>query len=307
MKPKRKKQEEKEMSNKKAVLRTWHPDFFQCQSLSDRIGRTCIYLVIILMSVVYLIPFAWLLSSSFKNNAEIFAMPPKWIPRPLEWRNYLSVLQEVPFLRFMLNTLTIAVLVMLANVFVSAMVAYAFARLRARAKSILFMLLLSTMMLPGQVTMIPMFILFSRLRWVNTPLPLIVPSFFGGSALYVFLIRQFFASIPMSLDEAAKIDGANHFTIFTRILLPMSRPVLITVAVFSFVGSWNDFMGPLIYLSRMDTFTLAIGLNLFKTQYTTNWNFTMAYNVMMIVPIIIIFFFAQKSFIQGIVITGIKG
>jgi ABC-type glycerol-3-phosphate transport system permease component len=215
-------------------------------------------------------------------------------------------MQQVPFLRFMFNTLTIAVLVMLANIFVSAMVAYAFARLRAKAKSILFILLLSTMMLPGQVTMIPMFILFSRLGWVNTPLPLIVPSFFGGSALYVFLIRQFFSSIPMSLDEAAKIDGASHFTVFTRILLPMSRPVLVTVAVFSFVGSWNDFMGPLIYLSRMETFTLAIGLNLFKTQYTTHWNFTMAYNVMMIVPIIVIFFFAQKSFIQGIVITGVK-
>jgi ABC-type glycerol-3-phosphate transport system permease component len=293
------------MADKKIILHAVRPQR-QSQTLSDRAGKLCVYLAISIMSVVYLIPFVWLLSSSFKNNAEIFAMPPKWIPNPFEWKNYLSVMQQVPFLRFMFNTLTIAVLVMLANIFVSAMVAYAFARLRAKAKSILFILLLSTMMLPGQVTMIPMFVLFSRLGWVNTPLPLIVPSFFGGSALYVFLIRQFFSGIPMSLDEAAKIDGASHFTVFTRILLPMSRPVLVTVAVFSFVGSWNDFMGPLIYLSRMETFTLAIGLNLFKTQYTTNWNFTMAYNVMMIVPIIVIFFFAQKSFIQGIVITGIK-
>jgi ABC-type glycerol-3-phosphate transport system permease component len=293
------------MADERTVLRAVRP-IGQSQRVSDRIGRICTYLAICIMSAAYLIPFVWLLSSSFKNNAEIFAMPPKWIPNPFEWKNYLSVMQQVPFMRFMFNTLTIAVLVMLANIFISAMVAYAFARLRAKAKGILFILLLSTMMLPGQVTMIPMFILFSRLGWVNTPLPLIVPSFFGGSALYVFLIRQFFSSIPMSLDEAAKIDGASHFAVFTRILLPMSRPVLITVAVFSFVGSWNDFMGPLIYLSRMDTFTLAIGLNLFKTQYTTNWNFTMAYNVMMIVPIIVIFFFAQKSFIQGIVITGVK-
>jgi ABC-type glycerol-3-phosphate transport system permease component len=300
-----KQKKENNMNNKIAVRRP-KQGLLQSQRFLDRAGKTCVYIVITGLSIVYLIPFVWLVSSSLKTDAQIFAMPPKWIPQPAEWKNYLSVMSQVPFFRFVYNTLFIAVLVMAANIFVSAMVAYAFARLRARGKTILFMLLLSTMMLPGQVTMIPMFILFSNLRWVNTPLPLIVPSFFGGSALYVFLIRQFFSSVPMSLDEAAKIEGANHFTIFTKVLLPMSRPVLITIAVFSFVGSWNDFMGPLIYLSRTDTFTLALGMNLFKSQYTTNWNFTMAYNVMMIVPIIGIFFFAQKSFIQGIVITGLK-
>ena len=233
-------------------------------------------------------------------------MPPKWIPDPIEFSNYIEVFHQVPFFRFLANTLMIAIPVLIANVFVSAMVGYAFARFRAPGKNGLFMLLLSTMMLPSQVTMIPLFIMFKEIGWVDTLLPMIVPVFFGGSALYVFLFRQYFATFTASLGEAARIDGAGYFKTFTHVYLPMSKPILITVGIFSFMGSWNDFMGPLIYLNDMNNYTLAIGLNMFKTQYIQNWNYTMAYNVMIVVPLIVLFFVAQKSFIQGIVITGTK-
>ena len=279
---------------------------FGSMKTADKASRLFTYLLLIALSIVYMIPFVWLLSSSLKTDADIFAMPPKWIPKPVHWENYKEVFLQVPFLRFLGNTAIITVLVMIANVLVSGMVGYAFSRLRAPGKNILFLLLLSTMMLPSQVTMIPLFIMFKNIGWVDTMLPLIVPSFFGGSALYVFLFRQFFSTIPISLDEAAKIDGSGYFGTFVRILLPISKPIMITVAIFSFMGSWNDFMGPLIYLNDMNHFTLAIGLNLFKTQYVQNWNYTMAYNVMMILPVLILFFMAQKSFIQGIVITGNK-
>ncbi|HJC63121.1 MAG TPA: carbohydrate ABC transporter permease, partial [Candidatus Blautia merdavium] len=273
---------------------------------SEKIGKIITYILLISLSVIFMIPFVWLLSSSLKSNADIFAMPPKWIPDPIEFSNYVEVFRQVPFFRFLANTLKIAVPVLVANVFVSAMVGYAFARFRAPGKNVLFMLLLSTMMLPSQVTMIPLFIMFKEVGWVDTLLPMIVPVFFGGSALYVFLFRQYYATFSASLGEAARIDGAGYFKTFTHVYLPMSKPILITVGIFSFMGSWNDFMGPLIYLNDMNNFTLAIGLNMFKTQYIQNWNYTMAYNVMIVAPLIILFFVAQKSFIQGIVITGTK-
>jgi len=283
-----------------------HFKLIKSESRSKLITKIIMYSLLICFSIVYMIPFIWLLSSSLKTNADIFLMPPKWIPNPFVWKNYLEVFIQVPFLRFLFNTSFVTILVLVANVFVSAMVAYAFSRLRAPGKNLLFILVMSTMMLPGQVTMIPLFIMFKTVGWVNTLLPLIIPSFFGGSALFIFLIRQYFSTIPKSLDESAKIDGCSYFGTFTKILLPLSKPILITVGIFSFMGTWNDFMGPLIYLQSMENFTLAIGLNLFKTQYTQNWNYTMAYNVLMIAPLIAIFFFAQKSFIQGIVITGNK-
>lgn len=276
------------------------------KSRSEKIGKAVTYVLLIVMSILFMIPFIWLLSSSLKNNADIFAIPPKWIPDPIEFSNYVEVFRQVPFFRFLANTLLIAIPVLIANVFVSAMVGYAFARFRAPGKNVLFMLLLSTMMLPSQVTMIPLFIMFKEIGWVDTLLPMIVPVFFGGSALYVFLFRQYFATFTASLGEAARIDGAGYFKTFTHVYLPMSKPILITVGIFSFMGSWNDFMGPLIYLNDMENYTLAIGLNMFKTQYIQNWNYTMAYNVMIVVPLIVLFFVAQKSFIQGIVITGTK-
>ena len=282
------------------------PSMIKSKKTSERIGKALTYLILTALSVVFMIPFVWLLSSSLKNNADIFSMPPKWIPNPVKFSNYIEVFHQVPFFRFLANTLIIAVTVLIAHVFVSAMVGYAFARLRAPGKNFLFILLLSTMMLPSQFTMIPQFIMFKEIGWVDTLYPMIVPAFFGGSALYIFLYRQYFASLYASLGEAALIDGAGYFKTFTHVYLPMSKPILITVGIFSFMGSWNDFMGPLIYLNDLNNFTLAIGLNMFKTQYIQNWNYTMAYNVMIVVPLIILFFVAQKHFIQGIVITGTK-
>lgn len=269
-------------------------------------SRALVYVVMIVLSIIYMIPFVWLLSSSLKTDAEIFSMPPTWIPKTVHWENYGEVFSQVPFLKFLGNTVLITLLVMVAHVLVSSLIGYAFSRLRAPGKNVCFLLLLSTMMLPSQVTMIPLYIMFKELNWVDTLLPLIVPAFFGGSALYVFLFRQFFSTIPKSLDEAAMMDGSGYLSTYFRILLPMSKPIVITVAIFSFMASWNDFMGPLIYLHSTENYTLALGMNLFKTQYVQNWNYTMAYNVMMILPVIILFFIAQKSFIQGIVITGSK-
>lgn len=269
-------------------------------------NKTLVYIIMIALSIVYMIPFVWLLSSSLKTDADIFSMPPTWIPETIHWENYAEVFNQVPFFRFLGNTVLVTVLVMIAHVVVSSLIGYAFARLQAPGKNLCFLLLLSTMMLPSQVTMIPLYIMFKELNWVDTLLPLVVPAFFGGSPLYVFLFRQFFASIPKSLDEAAMMDGSGYLSTYIRVLLPMSKPIVITVAIFSFMASWNDFMGPLIYLHSTENYTLALGMNLFKTQYVQNWNYTMAYNVMMILPVIILFFVAQKSFIQGIVITGSK-
>lgn len=282
------------------------PSLIKSKKRAQKITNACIYMVLTLLGIAFMVPFIWLLSSSLKSNADIFALPPTWIPNPVQFSNYTEVFQQVPFLRFLANTLIIAVTVLLAHVLISAMVGYAFARLNAPGKSLMFLLLLSTMMLPSQVTMIPQFIMFKEIGWVDTLLPMIVPAFFGGAPLYVFLFRQYFATMSASLGEAALLDGAGYFKTFTHVYLPMSKPILITVGIFSFMGSWNDFMGPLIYLNDMNNFTLAIGLNMFKTQYIQNWNYTMAYNVMIVVPLVILFFVAQKYFIQGIVITGTK-
>lgn len=283
------------------------PKFWTGKRRRSQIGRGIAYVLLIAGSCIFVIPFLWLLSSSLKNSAGIFLQPPKWIPYPPVWSNYVEAVQSVPFLTFLGNTIKITALGVVGNAFMSALTAFAFARLRARGAGVLFGILLATMMLPGQVTMIPTYVMFSNFGWVNTHLPLIVPAFFGGSAYHIFLMRQFFSGIPQSLDDAAKIDGVGFFGLFWRIILPSSKPVLLTVAVFTFVGRWNDFMGPLIYLNSMENYTLALGLNFFKNQYTNYWNLTMAYNVLTVLPVVVIFFLAQKYFIQGIVITGEKG
>lgn len=280
----------------------WHKK----KSVNRSIFETFVYLILVTFSVIFMIPFVWLLSSSLKTNTDVFTFPPQWIPHPMLWSNYVNVLTIIPFFSFLKNTLIITVTTLLAETFISAFVAYGFARLRAPGKNLLFWLVLCTMMMPGQVTMIPLFIMFKQINWVDTLKPLIVPSFFGGSAFYIFLMRQFFMTIPKSLDDAAKIDGCGFLRIFWHIILASSNPVLGTVAVFSFMAHWNDFMGPLIYLNSIPNYTLALGVNLFQTQFTTQWNYIMAYTVLMILPTIVIFFFAQRKYIQGIVITGIK-
>jgi len=268
---------------------------------------TAIYLILIASSVVMLIPFVWLVSTSLLSEEEMFRYPPVWIPRPPHWSNYKQAWQALPFTTFLINTILITIGRVVPQVFSCSLVAYGFARLRARASNKLFLVLLSTMMLPPQVTMITTYIMFNKLGWVNTFKPLIVPSLFAGP-FYVFMMRQFFMTIPIELDEAARIDGASSFQIYYKIFLPLAKPALGAVAIFTFMASWNDFIGPLIYLHDTEKFPLALGLQLFKSygEYATQWNLIMASSVAMALPPLIVFFFTQKYFIRGIVLTGEK-
>lgn len=264
-------------------------------------------LVLFFGMVLSLLPFLWMLSTSVKEPGEVMLYPPRWIPSLIRWENYLAVWKVIPFATFLKNTSIITALCILAELCTASLVAYAFARLRFRGKQFLFWLVLSTMMLPGQVTMIPVFMLFNALGWVDTLKPLIVPSFFGGGAFYIFLFRQFFTTIPFELDDAAKIDGCSPLGIYWRIILPLSKPALATVAVFSFVEHWNDFMRPLIYLNSLEKQTIAVGLRSFQGQHGTDFHWLMAASTIALVPVLIIFFVAQRYFVRGIAFSGMKG
>ncbi|BFH61332.1 MULTISPECIES: carbohydrate ABC transporter permease [Paenibacillus] len=266
------------------------------------IGRLITFLVLIAGAAIVLVPLLWTVSTSLKSPAEVFQ--DSFIPKVWHWDNYKNAVTAVPFFLFLKNTLIILVPVMIGTVFSSALCAYGFARFNFKGKRSLFLVLLATMMLPGQVTMIPMFIIFKEAGWVDTFLPLIIPSFFGGGAFNIFLIRQFMRGIPKDLDEAAFMDGASRWSIFTRIMLPLSKPPLIAVAIFTFMGVWNDFQGPLIYLNTNTKYTLALGLSMFKGLYNVEWNMLMAATVLIMLPAIIVFFFLQKYFIEGISLSS---
>lgn len=266
------------------------------------------YLLLLPFAILFLIPFLWSLSTALKPLDQAFLFPPKWIPNPIMWENFVKGWNAAPFGRFFLNTTIITVLAVLGTVLSSSIVAYGFARLESFDKNLLFILLLSTMMLPGQVTMIPVYILFKNLGWLNTFLPLIVPSWFGGGAFNIFLFRQFFLTIPKEFDDAAKVDGAGYFTIFWKIILPLSKPVLITITIFSIIYHWNDFLNPLIYLDKIEKFTIAIGLRYFQDNYQATYiNLMMAVSLIALLPILILFLVAQRFFIKGIVLSGLKG
>ncbi len=257
--------------------------------------------------LVMLLPFLWLLSTSLKEQQQIFRYPPEWIPSPVRWQNYPEALGQLPFGQFTLNTLVITCLTLAGVLLTSSLAAYGFARLRFPGRDLIFLVLLSAMMLPYAVIMIPQYILFRYLGWIDTFLPLTVPHFFGGGVFNIFLLRQFFRTIPADLTDAARIDGAGELRIYWQIMLPLAGPALATVAIFTFINSWNDFLGPLIYLSSHDKYTIALGLATFKGLYSTQWQYLMAASTVMIAPIIVLFFLAQRSFVQGIVMTGTKG
>ncbi|MDR9853155.1 carbohydrate ABC transporter permease [Paenibacillus sp. VCA1] len=265
-------------------------------------GKLIAFLLLIGGAAVVLVPLLWTVSTSLKSPAEVFQ--DSFIPKVWHWDNYKNAVTAVPFFLFLKNTLIILIPVMIGTVFSSALCAYGFARFRFKGKRFLFLVLLATMMLPGQVTMIPMFIMFKEAGWVDTFLPLIIPSFFGGGAFNIFLIRQFMRGIPRDLDEAAFMDGASRWSIFTRIMLPLSKPPLIAVSIFTFMGVWNDFQGPLIYLNTNTKYTLALGLSMFKGLYNVEWNMLMAATILIMLPAIIVFFFLQKYFIEGISLSS---
>lgn len=271
------------------------------------LGRLVVYLLCILGSALMLFPLVWLVRSSVMELGQIFTFPPEWIPNPWRWQNYPEALTTIPFFLYFRNTLTILVPTVLGTVLTSALAAYGFSRLRWPGRDTVFNILLTTLMLPYAVTLIPTFLLWAKLDLINTFWPLIVPHWFGGGIFSIFLLRQFFRTIPKELDEAALIDGANPLQILWNIIVPLSRPALIAVAIFAALASWNDFLGPLIYLNDSRNFTLALGLAEFTGLYSSQWHLLMAASTVVIVPVIVLFFFAQRYFIEGIALTGSKG
>ena len=271
---------------------------------TGRITRiSLLYVVLVALGALFSAPVVWMLSSSLHRLADVFAQPYQWIPEIWQWDNYVRAVTILPVGRFLVNTIAITVPVMIATVLSSALVAYGFARSRFPGRDWLFSLCLGTMMLPGQVTMIPLYMLFAKLGWVDTYLPLIVPALFG-SPFYIFLLRQFFLTIPRDSEEAALIDGASPLRIWWSVILPQARPALATVLIFTFIGTWNDFFGPLLYLNSPEKATLTLGLNLMKTQVlgsgVVEWNVLMAASLLVLLPNVILFFFAQRHFISGI-------
>ena len=283
------------------------PPWWQGMKAQGIAGKIVVMLVLAVGAVIIMIPVAWMLSVSLKTRAEVFAYPPTWIPKTIRLQNYVEMMRQIPFFTLLRNTLIITAGRLVGTVLASSLVAFGFARLRAPDRGALFLLVLATMMLPEQVTLIPEFIIFSKLGWVNTFKPLIIPAFFGGGAFNIFLLRQFFMTIPLDYDDAARIDGCGHFQLYYRIILPLSKPALATVAIFNVMWSWNDFMGPLIYLRSLEESTLSLGLWFFRGIHTPTWNYLMAMSTLVMLPIVMLFFFAQRLFIQGTVITGIKG
>jgi len=281
----------------------------------ERIRKLILHAMLVAGSVVFSIPFVWLLTTAFKSDAEMAAFPPIWIPGkfltwPIIWDtlwiSFDRALKYIPYWNLMFNSAYIAAMNIIGELLSCSLVAYGFSRVRFRGRDVLFVLVLSTMMLPGQVTMIPVFLIYDWLGWYNTYKPLWFRAF-TGNAFYIFLLRQFMLTIPRDLEDAAKIDGCGHFRIYTTIIIPLIKPALATIAIFTFMGSWNEFMGPLIYITDMDKMPLSLGLQMFRGAHGTEWGPLMAASLIMIVPVIVLFFSAQKYFIQGVTLTGMKG
>lgn len=248
-----------------------------------------------------------MLSTSFQQPGDIFLQPPLWIPREIRWQNYVEAMTALNFGQMYVNTSIISVSATIGQVLSASLVGFGFARLRAPGRDVLFMMLISTMLLPEQVTMIPQFMIFRTFGLVDTWAPLIVPSWLAVYAFYVFLCRQFFLSLPLELDDAARIDGASYFTIYWRIILPLSKPVLASIAVFSFLYRWNDFLHPVIYLTDQSKYTLSLGLALFRDYNGIQWHWLMAASIATLLPCLVVFVVAQRLFVRGIATTGLKG
>jgi ABC-type glycerol-3-phosphate transport system permease component len=269
------------------------------------LGHFAVHTLLLIGVVLMLIPLAWTLSTSLKTPGEVFIFPPKWLPSTIVWQNYVDAVTAIPFFRYLWNTTYITVLSIVGKVISIMLVAFAFARLRWWGRDFMFLLMLSTMMLPPHVTLIPQFILFKNLGWINTYWPLILPNFFGGPWL-TFLVRQYLLTLPRDLDDAARIDGCSNWGVFWRIIMPLAKPAVIIVVIFVFNGTWNEFLLPLIYLHSQEKYTLALGLRMFQGEASTSWNLLMAASLLTMLPVLALFFAAQKYFMQGIVFTGVK-
>lgn len=282
-------------------------NFFKSQKQTKRMGNIFTYILLILISIILMLPLVWMVSTSLKPMTEIAQFPPTLFPEDVQWQNYVETIKSFPFFRYAGNTLFITFFVVVGNVLSNSFIAYGFSKIKFPGRNILFSLVLSTMMIPGFVLMIPQYVLFSNIGWVGTYLPLIVPAFFG-SGFNIFLMRQFYLSIDDELIEAAQIDGANHLYIWSRLMVPLTKPALITIGIQSFNGAWNDFLGPLLYIHDENMYTLQIGLQVFQSQSTTQWNYLMAGATLVLLPTVLLFLFAQKYFIEGMDLSaGTKG
>lgn len=281
---------------------------FKGKKFTDFSHNLLIYVLLILLSLVFLFPFFWMLTTALKPDYQTFLWPPKWIPDPFVWSNFRDAFSNplLPFEVFVKNTMIIEIGMITGRLLSCTLVAYGFARLRAPGKNILFGFLLATLMLPGAAVLIPRYLLFNKLGWINTFNPLIVPAWFG-EAYAIFLMRQFFMTIPRELEEAAYIDGANTLQTIFRIIIPLSMPVLMVITILSFKDIWNELLNPLLYLNQSTKYTVAVGLAYFNGQYNVEMNQLMAASITMLIPVIILFFIAQRAFVEGITMTGLKG
>lgn len=270
------------------------------------INKTITYILLIFGAIIMAIPFLWMLSTSLKTEGVVFSIPPKWIPDEIMWSNYKQAIEQAGLFEGFINTLKIVIPTVTIGIFSCSLAAYGFAQLRFPGRDKLFMVLLATMMIPSIVTMIPSYVLFMKLGWIDTYKPLMIPAMFGGASC-VFFLRQYFKTLPRELIEAAKLDGLNDFGIFMRIALPLSKPAIATQAIFGFLGGYNDYMAPLIYLNSPEKFTIQLKLATFNGAYSSQWTLIMAGSVLALIPTLLLFFFAQKYFVEGIVMTGLKG
>jgi ABC-type glycerol-3-phosphate transport system permease component len=282
--------------------------WYRNRKVTQLITNIILYIIILIGGSILILPFLWMVTSGLKDLKHIFLFPPQIIPNPAHWENfYDGWTKYANFTLYLRNTLIIVTNNVIGNLVSCVLAAYGFSRLKARGKEFWFLLVLGTMMIPMWVTLVPQYVLFSKLHWTNSFLPLTIPAWFGWP-FFIFLLRQFFMTIPKDLDDAARIDGCNTWQILWNVLLPLSGPALATVAVFAFIGNWNNFLAPLIYLRDTDLYTLAIGLQRFQgTHGNVQYHYMMAVSSLVVLPIIAIFFLAQRLFVQGVVMTGIKG
>lgn len=280
--------------------------FLRRNSTQNTIKMALIYLVLGVSAFVISIPLVWMLSTSLKDPTQVFTWPIEWLPNPVKWLNYPEALSARPFGLWTRNSMITAGMSVIGHCLSATLVGFAFARLRWRGRDVLFLVMLSALMLPTEVTLIPQFLIFRQLGWVNSLMPLFVPTFFGG-AFNIFIMRQFMVMLPKELDDAARIDGCNYFQILTRIIAPQVFPALGFIAINTFRNRWNDFFHPLVYLNDPQLFTLALGLRSFRGEFAIEWGYLMAASLTVMLPVMIMFFFTQRYFIQGMVFTGVKG
>jgi len=275
--------------------------------LMRKIGLFLLQILLSLLLIIFLLPAIWMVSSSLKVSTEVFAHPIVWIPESPQWSNYTRIFEILPFGRFLWNTIVVTGLAVVGTVVSSLMVGYSFARLNWPGKNIFFGLMISTMFLPEIITLIPRFMIFRELKWIDTFYPLIVPHWFGVNAVYIFLVHQFLRGLPIELEEAALIDGANRFQILTQIIIPLSKPVIASITVFALLQHYNSFIEPLIFLRSMDNWTMALGIRALNDTNVQNWELVFAAGTMMVAPVLVLFIFAQRYFVQGIALTGFGG